>query len=101
METRFKSQIEGVLTATQKLVNYTLLHSTTAEASDAILARLFEAPCRSFGKTRWIRWTRKESPEREGVPIQGVEGLEARTSASDSNSNWSMASVQTEGPSTP
>jgi hypothetical protein len=40
METRFESQIEEVLMATKKLVSYTL-YITTAEASDAILARLF------------------------------------------------------------
>jgi len=86
--------MEGILTATKMLVNYTL-HSTTAGASDAILARLFSAHRRSFRKSRGIRWTRKESPEREAAPIQRVEGTEARTSASNSNSNWSMASVQT------
>jgi hypothetical protein len=54
MVARFESQIEGVLTATKKLVNYTL-HITTADASDAILARLFSAHRRSFGKSRGIR----------------------------------------------
>ena len=40
METRFESQIEGVLTATERLVSYNL-HIHTAEASNAIPARLF------------------------------------------------------------
>jgi hypothetical protein len=40
METRFESQIEGVLTATKKLVSYNL-HSTTVGVSYAILAKLF------------------------------------------------------------
>jgi hypothetical protein len=40
METRFDSQIEGVLTATKKLVSYTL-HSAIVEISNAILAKLF------------------------------------------------------------
>ena len=39
METRFKSQIKGVLAVTKKLVSCTL-HIPTVEASDAIVARL-------------------------------------------------------------
>ena len=40
METRLESQIEGVLAATKELVSYNL-HNPAAEASNAILARLF------------------------------------------------------------
>ena len=38
METRFQSQIEGVLVAVEELVSYNL-HHPTIEASDAIQAR--------------------------------------------------------------
>jgi hypothetical protein len=53
MEARFESHLEADLSATEKLVSYTM-HIPTFEASDSMLARFSYAHRHSFGKTRGI-----------------------------------------------